>query len=398
MNRTLTLGALAGAAVVLLAGCSSAPSAPSTPSTETSADTSADVSVAGGPRVALGYEGGVLVLGGEDLEVIGDVDSEDFVRLNSAGDGRHVMVTTSEGFQLLDVQRPELTDLVVPAAAAGHVVVHGGKTVLYDDATSDTTIFATSDLAELDAALPDSEVIPGAEAHHGVSVELEDGTLLTTVGGEAGRTGIRVLDANGTEVASNADCPGVHGEGTAEGERVVFGCENGALVYDGGEITKLTSPDAYGRIGNAYVAEDSPLVVMDYKDDPDAEGYLLRDIALVDTEAKTLTKVALPAGVEYTFRGVARGPDGEALLIGTDGSLHWIDPATGGITTSLPVIDAWEGPAEWQAPHPAVTVAGDIAYVTDPADSELVAVDLTTGEIVQTVTLPHVPNEIAAIG
>ncbi|GAD33820.1 hypothetical protein MTS1_01171 [Microbacterium sp. TS-1] len=393
MKRTLQFGALAGAAALVLAGCSSSPAATSSPS----GDASAEASAPAGPRVALGYEGGVLVLGGEELEVIGDFDSEDFIRLNSAGDGRHVMVTTSEGFQLLDVQQPELTDLVVPAAAAGHVVVHGGKTVLYDDATSDTTIFDTADLAQLDGKLPDAEVIPGVEAHHGVSVELEDGTLLTTVGGEAGRTGIRVLDADGAEVASNADCPGVHGEGTAEGERVVFGCENGAIIYDGGEITKVTSPDSYGRIGNAFVAEDSPLVVMDYKDDPDAEGYLLRNIALVDTEAKSLTKVALPAGVEYTFRGIARGPAGEAVLIGTDGSLHWIDPATGGITKSLPVVDPWEGPAEWQAPHPAVKVAGDIAYVTDPADSELVAVDLTTGEIAQTVKLPHVPNEIAAV-
>lgn len=393
MKRTLQFGALAGAAALVLAGCSSSPAATSSPS----GDASAEASDPAGPRVALGYEGGVLVLGGDELEVIGDFDSEDFIRLNSAGDGRHVMVTTSEGFQLLDVQQPELTDLVVPAATAGHVVVHGGKTVLYDDATSDTTIFDTADLAQLDGTLPDAEVIPGVEAHHGVSVELEDGTLLTTVGGEAGRTGIRVLDANRAEIASNADCPGVHGEGTAEGERVVFGCENGAIIYDGGEITKVTSPDSYGRIGNAFVAEDSPHVVMDYKDDPDAEGYLLRNIALVDTEAKTLTKVALPAGVEYTFRGIARGPAAEAVLIGTDGSLHWIDPATGGITKSLPVVDPWEGPAEWQAPHPAVKVAGDIAYVTDPADSELVAVDLTTGEIVQTVKLPHVPNEIAAV-
>ena len=393
MKRTLQFGALAGAAALVLAGCSSSPSATSSPS----GDASTEASVPAGPRVALGYEGGVLVLGGDELEVIGDFDSEDFIRLNAAGDGRHVMVTTSEGFQLLDVQQPELTDLVVPADAAGHVVVHGGKTVLYDDATSDTTIFDTADLAQLDGKLPDAEVIPGVEAHHGVSVELEDGTLLTTVGGEAGRTGIRVLDADGTEVASNADCPGVHGEGTAEGERVVFGCENGAIIYDGGEITKVTSPDSYGRIGNAFVAEDSPLVVMDYKDDPDAEGYLLRNIALVDTEAKSLTKVALPAGVEYTFRGIARGPSAEAVLIGTDGSLHWIDPATGGVTKSLPVVDPWEGPAEWQAPHPAVKVAGDIAYITDPADSELIAVDLTTGEIVQTVTLPHVPNEIAAV-
>ncbi|WJM16383.1 zinc metallochaperone AztD [Microbacterium arborescens] len=393
MKRTLQFGALAGAAALVLAGCSSSPSATSSPS----GDASTEASVPAGPRVALGYEGGVLVLGGDELEVIGDFDSEDFIRLNAAGDGRHVMVTTSEGFQLLDVQQPELTDLVVPAAAAGHVVVHGGKTVLYDDATSDTTIFDTAALGSLSGELPDAEVIPGVEAHHGVSVELEDGTLLTTVGGEAGRTGIRVLDANRAEIASNADCPGVHGEGTAEGERVVFGCENGAIIYDGGEITKVTSPDSYGRIGNAFVAEDSPLVVMDYKDDPDAEGYLLRNIALVDTEAKSLTKVALPAGVEYTFRGIARGPSAEAVLIGTDGSLHWIDPATGGVTKSLPVVDPWEGPAEWQAPHPAVKVAGDIAYITDPADSELIAVDLTTGEIVQTVTLPHVPNEIAAV-
>lgn len=393
MKRTLQIGALAGAAALVLAGCSSTPAPASSPT----ADAAAESSAPAGPRVAIGYEGGVLVLGGDDLDVLGEFDSEEFVRLNTAGDDRHVMVTTSAGFQLLDVQQPELTDLVVPAATAGHVVVHGGKTVLYDDATSDTTIFDTAELADLDGALPDAEVIPGVEAHHGVSVELEDGTLLTTVGGESGRTGIRVLDADRTEIAANADCPGVHGEGTAQGERVVFGCENGALIYADGEITKVTSPDAYGRIGNAYVSESSPLVVMDYKDDPDAEGYLLRNVALVDTAARTLTKVALPAGVEYTFRGVARGPEGEAVLIGTDGSLHWIDPATGEITKSLPVIDAWEGPAEWQAPHPAVKVAGDIAYVTDPADSELVAVDLTTGEIAQTVQLPHVPNEIAAI-
>lgn len=394
MKKTLQFGALAGAAALLLAGCATAGEPASAPG----ADASPTASPApAGPRVAIGYEGGVLVLGGDDLETLGDFDSEEFIRLNPAGDGRHVMVTTSKGFQLLDVQEPALTDSVVSAAAAGHVVTHGGKTVLYDDATSDTTIFDSAELAESDGALPDAEVVPGVTAHHGVSVELEDGTLLTTVGDEAGRSGIRVLDADRTEVATDDQCPGVHGEGTAAGEVVVFGCENGALVYKDGEITKLTSPDEYGRIGNAYVSETSPLVVMDYKDDPDAEGYLLRNIALVDTEAQTLEKVALPKGVEYTFRGIARGPSEEAVLIGTDGQLHTIDPATGEVTSSLPVIDPWEGPAEWQAPHPALKVAGDIAYVTDPADSELVAVDLTTGEIVSTVTLPHVPNEIAVV-
>ncbi|AZS42990.1 hypothetical protein BWL13_00532 [Microbacterium oleivorans] len=390
MKKTLQFGALAGAAALLLAGCASA--------AQPASDPAESAAVPDGPRVAVGYEGGVLVLGGDDYANLGEFDSEDFIRLNAAGDGRHVMVTTSKGFQLLDAQQPELTDLVVPAATAGHVVSHGGKTVLYDDATSDTTIFDSAELAKTTDALPKAEVIPGVTAHHGVSVELEDGTLLTTVGDESGRTGIRVLDKDRNEVASNGECPGVHGEGTAKDEAVVFGCENGALVVKDGTMTKLTSPDEYGRMGNAYVSENSPLVVMDYKDDPDAEGYLLRNIALIDTEANTLETVALPDGVEYTYRGVGRGPDAEAVLIGTDGKLHSIDPATGEIISSLPVVDPWEGPAEWQDPHPSIKVAGSFAYVTDPADSELVVVDLTKGEIAKTVKLDHIPNEIAVVG
>lgn len=394
MNKILQYGALAGAAALLLAGCASAADPGSAPAAESS-DAPAPVA---GPRLAVAYEGGVTVFGGDDLAELGDFDSEEFIRLNAAGDGRHVMVTTSKGFQLLDARAPELTELLVPAAAAGHVVSHADKTVLYDDATSDTTVFDSAALAASEGELPEAEVIPGDTAHHGVSVELEDGTLLTTVGTEAGRTGIRVLDANRDEIASNDQCPGVHGEGTAQGEAVVFGCEDGVLLVKDGEITKLDAPDEFGRSGNAYVSESSPLVVMDYKTDPDAEGYLLRDLALVDTAAGTLETVALPDGVEYTYRGVGRGPAEEAVLIGTDGKLHSIDPATGEITSSLQVVDPWEGPAEWQDPHPSVKVAGERAYVTDPVDSEIVVVDLTTGEIAQTVALDHVPNEIAVIG
>ncbi|MDJ1114646.1 zinc metallochaperone AztD [Microbacterium dauci] len=390
MKKSLHLGALAGVAALMLTGCQSAGEPASAPSPE--------AEPAGSSRVVIGSEGGVAVLDATTLEVLDTFDTEAFVRLNPAGDGRHAVVTTSEGFQFLDVQDPELTDLVVPAAAAGHVVAHAGLTVLYDDATSDTTIFDSAELAARGDSLPEPEVIDGVTAHHGVSVVLEDGSLLTTVGDESGRSGVRQTDAAGDELAVNTDCPGVHGEGTAEGETVVFGCENGALVFQDGAFTKLTSPDEYGRIGNAYVSETSPLVVMDYKDDPDAEGYLLHAIALVDTAVKTLEKVELPDGVEYTYRGVGRGPAGEAVMIATDGNLHTIDPATGEITDSLQVVDPWEGPTEWQDPHPAVKVFGDIAYVTDPADSELVAVDLTTGEIVGAVQLDEVPNEIAVVG
>lgn len=387
---TLALGLLA---VATLAACTSAPAA--SPSASSVDEASA------GPRVAISYEGGILVLDGESLETLADLDAEEFTRLNAAGEGSHVMVTMSEGFQLLDTGAaggtdPQLTDLVFPADTPGHVVRHAGNTVLYADGTSDTTVIRTADLADLGTELPAFETIPGVEAHHGVSVVLEDGTLLTTVGNADGRTGIVARDADGTEIAASADCPGVHGEGTAENEAVVFGCENGALLYTDGEIVKLSAPDQpYGRMGNAYVSESSPLVVGDYKNDPDAEGYLLSQVALIDTVAQTLEVVALPEGVEYTFRDVARGPQDLAYILASDGAIHVLDPATGDITDTFPVIDAWEGPVEWQDPHPAIVVAGDIAYVTEPAANAVHAVDLTTGEVVASTTLDVAPNEVA---
>lgn len=391
--RRAGITALAIGAVATLAACSSGDGA-AAPAPESSAAAEA------GPRVAVSYEGGILVLDGDTLDTVADLEAEEFTRLSPAGDDRHVMVTMSEGFQVLDTgdgtsDAAELTDLIFTADAPGHVVRHDGKTILYADGTSDTTIFDTADLAGADE-LPAVETIEGVEAHHGVSVLLEDGTFLTTVGNADGRNGISVTDADGTEIATNDQCPGVHGEGTAKNEVVVFGCENGALVYSDGEIVKLNAPDQpYGRMGNAYVSETSALVVGDYKDDPDAEGYVLGAVTIIDTEAQTLEVVDLPEGVGYTFRDVARGPDDLAYILATDGSIHVLDPATGELTDAFPVIEAWDGPVEWQDPHPAIVVSGNIAYVTEPASNSIHAVDLTTGEIVATGELDVAPNEIA---
>jgi hypothetical protein len=393
--RRALLGVAAIGAAAALASCSTSATPASSPASAEDAP-----AAAAGARVAVAYEGGILVLDGETLETVGDFDSEQFTRLNAAGDGRHVMVTMSDGFQVLDTgagstDDAELTETVFPADTPGHVVRHAGKTILYADGTSDTTIFDSSDLAAVDG-LPEVETIAGVEAHHGVSVRLEDGTFLTTVGDADGRTGIVVTDADGAEIASSDQCPGVHGEGTAADEAVVFGCEDGALVYADGEITKLSAPDQpYGRMGNAFVSETSPIVVGDYKNDVDAEGYLLGAVTLIDTAAKTLRVVDLPDGAEYTFRDIARGDDDLAYILGTDGSIHVLDPETGEITAEYPVIEAWEGPAEWQDAHPAIVVAGDIAWVTEPASQRVHAVELSTGDVIATADLDVTPNEIA---
>ncbi len=406
-RRHLALAATVASSALLLSACSTAESG-SDASAEPSTSTSAAASDVQTPRVALTYDGGIVVVDGTTLAVEGDLPIDGFTRLNPAGDGRHALVTVPQGFQVLDLGTwtdssgsqqadPELTDLIFEADTAGHVVPHHDHTVLYADGTSDTTIFTTDDLLDNGGSLPDTEVIEGEEAHHGVSVLLDDGTLLTTVGNSEGRTGIQVLDADREEIASSDECPSVHGEGTTEDEVVVFGCNNGVLVYDDGEITKIAAPDEYGRMGNAYVSDVSTIVAGDYNSDPDSEGYLLSKLVLIDTEAKTMEVVELPEGVEYTFRDVARGPDGEVLVIASDGSLHTIDPETGDVTSSLPVIEAWEGPAEWQDPHPALKVIGGTAYVTDPAAKKIHAVAIATGDITSSEELPGTPNEIAVV-
>ena len=398
--------ATVGAVGLLVAGCSAQADDPTDASSAGSPTSSAESVAAPQPRITLTYDGGLLVVDAATLEIVGDHEMDGFLRVNAAGDGRHSLVTTDEGFQVLDTGvwtdggrsyagASTLTDDVFAADTAGHVVAHGDRTVLFADGTGDITSFATADLRTSDG-LPETQGWTSETAHHGVAIELEGGSLLSTLGTEESGTGVRVLDAEGTETARSEECPGVHGEGAVAGEVVVFGCEDGVLVYDGA-FTKITAPDTYGQTGSIVTTEDSPVALGDYNDDPDAEGLELTQVALVDTTTDELTLVPLPDGVAYTFRGLARGPQAEAVVLGTDGSLHLVDSETGRLTDSFPVIDAWEGPAEWQDAHPAVQVHDGIAYVTEPAADAIHSVDLATGEVLATGQLDVTPNEIAVV-
>ncbi|WP_412875639.1 hypothetical protein ACL00Q_01245 [Curtobacterium flaccumfaciens pv. flaccumfaciens] len=390
MTNTKTLravwpAALLGAAALALTGCAT--------NTDAESDSSATPK-ADGTRITLTHDGGLLVLD-EDLQVVADDAIDGFTRVNPAGDGRHVLVTVPEGFRVLDTQaEPALTDAVFPADTGGHAVVHGDRTALFADGTGDVTTF---DHTELDGAdLPEVETTKSEAAHHGVAIELEDGTLLTTIGTEEHRSGVRALDADGEETARSEECPDVHGEGAVKGEVAVFGCTDGALVYEDGAFEKIDAPTEYGRTGNLFTTEDSSVAVGDYNDDPDSEGYLLDQIALIDAASGEYTVADMPDGVGFTFRDLARGPGDEAVVLGSDGALHTFDETTGEQLESYPVIAAWEGPAEWQDAHPALKVEGDVAYVTDPAEQKVHVVDLTTGEVIASSDeLPGVPNEIA---
>ncbi|MDK8173891.1 hypothetical protein QP735_15285 [Curtobacterium citreum] len=387
-RTALVPATLLGATALLLTGCTAAPSGADR------ADDRADATAPDGARIVVTYDGGLLTLD-QDLRVVADDPIDGFTRVNPAGDSRHVLVTVPSGFRVLDTAAdPALTDAVFPADTGGHAVVHGDTTALFADGTGDVTVFEHDDLDG--DRLPETRTTTSEAAHHGVAIELEDGTLLTTVGTEASRSGVRALDEDGTETARSESCPNVHGEGAVEDEVAVFGCTDGALVFRDGTFTKIDAPTTYGRTGNLFTTESSPIAVGDYNDDPDSEGYLLDQVALIDTATDEYRVADLPEGVGFTFRDLARGPGDEAVVLGSDGALHTMDEQSGELTASYPVIDAWQGPTEWQDAHPALKVVGDVAYVTDPAERKVHAVDLTTGEVrTSSDVLPGVPNEIA---
>ncbi|MFC5753752.1 zinc metallochaperone AztD [Actinomadura rugatobispora] len=335
------------------------------------------------------YDGGLHILDAATLKVVQSIPLPGFIRVNPAGNGRHVMVSTSTGFRVLDAAGATLTKDEFAAPKPGHVVHHAGKTVLFSDGAGKATIF---DPRRLGDGLPQSTTHTAPHPHHGVAIALANGELVITLGDEEKRPGIQVLGADRREVARSEDCPGVHGEATAKDETVVIGCETGALLYRDGKITKVRAPDAYGRVGNQAGHEDSPIVLGDYKTDPDAELERPERVSLIDTRSGSLKLVDL--GTSYTFRSLGRGPHGEALVLGTDGALHVIDPERGEVTRKIKVMDQWREPLEWQQPRPALHVRDHTAYVTDPAGKKLHAVDIDSGKVTLTAQLPQSPNEI----
>jgi len=393
VRHRLAAGAVAALAAVTLAGCAAAGAPASAPeSSSTAADS--------GTRVAVAYDGGVVVLDGDTLEPVGEAELPGYLRVSTAGDaGGHVFVTTDGGFHVLDtgIDSGEVafTGEVFDAATPGHVTPHAGRTALFDDATGDVRIFDTDAIGT--GELPAFDTLTSEAAHHGVAIELSDGTSLSTIGTAESRSGVRHLDADGTELARDETCPGVHGEGAVKDEAVVFGCEDGVLLFSDGAFTKLDAPDEFGRTGNAYVTDSSPIAVGDYKTDPDAEGYLLSELTLIDTRAQALSVVQLPEGVEYTWRGVGRDERDGIVLLSADGSLYSLDEA-GAVQESWPVIEPWESPVEWQNPHPGLKVVGDIAYVSEPAANSIHAVDLHSGEIIASQELDVVPGEFVVVG
>lgn len=401
-------------ALVLLAGCGqgtdTASESSSAPAVDPS-DRETHEAAGANPRAAVTYDGGVLVLDGITGEQLADLPAEGFTRLNQAGDDRHLFLTEGDSFRLLDTGTwsephgdhnhsyttdPVLSDQRVEGSHPGHLVVHDGIAAAFFDGDGVVKTFDPSGLDATSAIETEDQTLP--DPHHGVAVPREDGSVVLTEGTEESRSTVLVQDEDGEEIARTDDCPGVHGEAVAADGVITVGCENGIVIVDGDEITHVEADEDFARIGNQAGSPESPVVLGDFKTDPDAELERPTQISLTDTESGEIEVVDLPAS--YAFRSLARGPEGEALVLGTEGTLLVIDEESGATVAEVPVTEEWEEPAEWQTPMPNITVSDELAYVTEPETQTMHIVDLTKSEdgaeaVVDSVELSQVPNEVA---
>lgn len=118
---------------------------------------------------------------------------------------------------------------------------------------------------------------------------------------------------------------------------VAFGCTDGVLIlephddhWDARTIERPEGSADDARTGTLAAAGDTLVGNL-------GSGAL----AVIDIEGGVATAVELPVDM----RGFALAPDGASVVVLTiDGQVHLIDPVTGTITTSTPVVDAFELP------------------------------------------------------
>lgn len=361
-------------------------------------------------RLLFSHDNGLTLIDATSGEVVQETAHPGFLRLNKAGDGRHVVVTDGDRFLVYDAgvrsrphgdhahhytYTPGLTATEYAAPHAGHVVAHNAHTALFSDGTGALTIVDSEWVADPDA--PRTELSTDAP-HHGVAVPLRDDAVLVTQGTEQSRSTVQVRRGDQI-IAHTDDCPGVHGEATAQstsdGDTVLLGCTNGPVVWRDGAFHKVSAPDAYARTGNAAGSPVSPIVLTDYKSDAQAKQEHPTRVALVDTRTNALSLVEL--GSSYWFRSLARGPHGEALVLTYDGAVKIINPESGAIEASIPAIGPWSEKADWQEAGPSITVAGDTAYVTDAQASSVTVIDLHSRAVSHTLALGATPIEVAVV-
>lgn len=306
-------------------------------------------------------------------------------------------VTVDAGSKSVTKGMPHILTQRFEAPLPTHFVSHDKWVVSFNDGDGSFDYL-------LEPTLGDSRVITrratSGRKHHGVAV-IAHGNVFASLPDPndvnaalpVGVTQRRIATPDAV-VATNDQCPGLHGEGGSD-DLVAFGCSDGVLVaeWKNGDFAfrKLPNPGdapAGRRVGTVRLDDASDRIV----------GNWGTGIVIIDHTVSPATWTPVDFGVANMAFYVARGGQ-HVLALDGNGALRRIDARTGAaVGAPLPLIPAWAPPAGTSPPRPALTLGEGKAFVTDPRAGVVVEVDLATWTKQRTITTGGQPNSVAAFG
>ena len=355
------------------------------------------------PRLVVAHDAGLLVLDAVTFDVLADLPLDGVTDVAPAGDGRHVLAGTPDGFRVVDVgtfadahgdhahyytRSPRVTDVVWPAAVAGAATNTADTTVLLDAGTGEAVVLPEPEVALGPDSGYEADHVATGGPHPGAVVALDGGGLVATEGTPDGVTGVRLLAADGTEVA-RTPCTRDRALVAATAGAVVLACSDGAVVATPDGFREVTGIGRVAAVAGSPASTTALAVLAPAApDEPSA-------LALLDTGTASVRPVALPAVAGPV--AVAAGRDGELVALTADGVLHVVDATSGAVTTSVPAVQPWDADSGPEGAVPALTVLYGSAVVTDPTGRRVVAVDLGTGTPWASAELSATPRAVVAV-
>ncbi|APT92950.1 hypothetical protein CPHO_08675 [Corynebacterium phocae] len=343
-------------------------------------------------RVAITARGVVITLNPFTGEELGKAEVPGNLQLSPAGDGRHVLITSGEQVSVLDVglvakphgqhfhyyvAPPELLDTTLKAPHAGAINSNEGHTAVFSDSTGIVKVFESAHLGNKD--LTEAAFDTGA-AHAGVALPFADGTVVTSRGTDSQPAELVHMDRAGSVIGSGHPCPEASGVATVAPGVAAFGCAKGVALFAGGKFS--TVPLEPGASDLAGSAESSVVLA----GNPGARSF-----TLLDTKEHNARTVELDSAIGP--HSLARGPLGEALVLASNGTLTVYDADTGQYKDSLQATAAWDD----SAAAAQLISADGYAFIIDPAQQELVVVDLLSWDELYRHHLDFVPEDLVVL-
>ena len=348
-----------------------------------SGDVLASYDLTGAARVYTGPDGGLLYALQQEANQVNVIDSG-------------LRLVPHDDHEDLDWVEPALLDFTLAGTQPVHFVSHDEQIAIFNDGDGTATVFTEIMVRENGPV----QTIDSGRPHHGVAVALDDVVIISLPDpadtAAVLPVGVSVKTLTGEEVATFADCPGLHGEASIGHDAVAFGCNDGVLMVersgDSWQSRKIANPSENpnnARVGTLAYNAATDLLVGNFS----REG-----LVLIDRAAGIMTPVALPVP-GWAFALSQHDPH-EILALTIDGFLHAIDGESGAVRGSVAVVDAFEVPqqGEHNALRPALLAAGDMAYVSNPATSEVIEVHLAELAVERRLAVAGAPVTLAAVG